>query len=249
MLTVTNTTEANPAGNPTYLRQAAVLKGNVTYFFPFIATQRTAYVADTTDGAPIDSATRTASLCFMRGLKETGVIETNSGASWMWRRICFTYKGDQMFRDQRTSAYRTSFLQADGRGYGRIVNSVLGPGTLGAITTNLFEGGNDRDWKDPFSAKVDTSLVTLYSDKTTIIRSGNASGTIRRYKHWYPMNKNLQYDDDQDGSVNATSELSATGKAGMGDYVVFDIVRAGGNAVEGDQLLWAPEATLYWHER
>lgn len=249
MLCVTNTTVANPSGG-TYARASAIMKGDTTYYFPWIPTARTINSSTGIEGGPSDAATRTASTCFMRGLKETGLFETNSGASWMWRRICFTYKGDQMFSAFRTPFYATDFYQTPTGGYARLVNSVISASALTAITGPLFQGTFDVDWSDPFDAKVNNHLVTLKYDKVRMIRSGNAAGVALRYSKWYPMNKNLRYGDDENGDENFPVNLSTGSKEGMGDYVVLDIIRAvGNNAVPSDTLYWRPEATLYWHER
>ena len=64
---------------------------------------------------------------------------------------------------------------------------------------DLFEGAGNVDWADVNSAKVDTRRIDLHYDKTITINSGNSSGVFRTYRRWHPMNKNLVYDDDQDG--------------------------------------------------
>lgn len=63
------------------------------------------------------------------------------------------------------------------------------------------------------------------------------------------MNKNLTYDDDENGGDLQSNFLSTLGKRGMGDYWVIDIFGAAPGATAGSTLVFAPEASLYWHEK
>jgi len=60
------------------------------------------------------------------------------------------------------------------------------------------------------------------------------------------------YDEDEQGGTprGPGSYVSVSGKPGMGDLYVYDIVylavpASGGSA----SMLWSPEGTYYWHER
>jgi len=183
---------------------------------------------------------RESDTVFMRGLKERIILTPNTPVSWMWRRITFTVKGSNF--GPIANSIETS------RGWNRLlVNSNNSTTSLG-ITTFVFDGAQNVDWFDTMTAKVDTQRVTLMSDKTRVIGSGNQLGRFHRYKYWYPMNKNFIYANDENGETESTETYHATGKAGMGDYYVLDIFKC---ADTGNThiLDFNPEATLYWHEK
>lgn len=113
----------------------------------------------------------------------------------------------------------------------------------------LFQGKQNVDWSDFNNAKVDTTRVDLKYDKTRIIQSGNDTGVFKKYPHWFPMNKNLVYDDDEAGDTKESSNFSVTDKRGMGDYIIFDIFSSHAAATGSDILRVQSESTLYWHER
>lgn len=64
------------------------------------------------------------------------------------------------------------------------------------------------------------------------------------------MNRALIYDEDETGGSVNDGVLSAAVNASMGDYYVLDIFKPTLAAQETDEsMTFAPEATLYWHER
>jgi len=111
------------------------------------------------------------------------------------------------------------------------------------------KGRKSIDWSDPIIAPLDTSRITVKYDKTITSKSGNDRGTVREFKLWHPMNKNLVYGDDEAGDNMTTVFRSVTSKAGMGDYYVMDVITPGSGAVTSDQLLLQSNSTLYWHEK
>lgn len=118
------------------------------------------------------------------------------------------------------------------------------------VRDELFDGQEGVDWVDQFLAKVDTTRVTLHSDKIVTINPGNESGAARAYKLWYPTRKNLVYDEDEAGSAKATSYISTKGKPGMGDLLVYDFIQLVVAPASGTpNLLFYPQGTYYWHER
>jgi len=246
MLYATNVvTPRNPA-NTAYLNTPAVLQGgsNTEYAFLWVATGR----ENQTDiaggrGTKLNEATRTSSLCYMRGLKERIELITTTSLPWQWRRICFTSKGDVP-----APTTSTVFSMFTSNGYQRVVNEITG-----AIKTlvygSVYDGTSGSDWIDPMIAKVDTQRVTLKYDKVRTIATGNQSGMIRMFNMWHPMNKNLRYDDDETGGGTTTAPYSVTAKEGMGDYYVMDLFRPLTGSATTDLLTFAPQATLYWHER
>lgn len=215
--------------------------------FPWIATARPSVRFGGEAPPTIDPAVRTRSLCYMRGLKERVQIQTSSGLPWQWRRICFTIKGDDLYGGDAVGA-RFSLLTSNGMV--RVLNAIDASGVLGATLSNLiFDGANASDWTNWFTAKLDSQRITIKYDKTRIIQSGNDSGVLRNYSQWMPMNKNLQFDDDESGNTFVGGRYSTRNKVGMGDYYVIDMISAGTGGTSTDLMTFDPEATLYWHEK
>lgn len=192
-----------------------------------------------------DTASRTASTCFMRGLSERIELQVSDGLPWQWRRICFTAKG---FQTNLTVSAGFKLFAETSAGYVRLMNQIDGTNQT-AMENALFKGQSGVDWLDPLSAPTDNSRLTIKYDKTITIASGNEDGVIRKYNRWMPMNHNLVYDDDETGGTESASHFSSIGKAGMGDYYIVDYFRPRVGSTSENQLLFAPQATLYWHER
>lgn len=208
----------------------------------------TARPAETTTGVPgsaMQKPVRTNTRCFMRGLKEKIGMRTNSGLGWRWRRICFTIKGDTLNFGNNDPDTSQVFRQTS-NGMMRLITMDLS--TVDRVTQIVFRGQNQTDWSNHFIASIDQNKITVYSDKTRVIQSNNESGTIRYYNEWYPMNKNLVYDDEENGDKINPSSFSVEGKAGMGDYYVYDIIEPQGGSAT-DSLTFDPQARLYWHEK
>lgn len=246
MLVFTNVVSPRNQGNTTYLTTPAILIGGSSeeYAFLWCATARD-NASDNAGGrgSKFYEATRTSSLCYMRGLKEKIEIITTTGLPWQWRRICFTVKNNiptagTGFGDH----FNTS------QGYVRVVNEMFGT-VKSNVYGYLFDGTYNNDWRDPLIAKTDRSRATVKYDKTVTIASGNQSGMIRSYSRWHGMNANLRYDDDEVGGNMTTSSYSTSSKEGMGDYFVLDLFRPLTGSSGTDTLTFAPQSTLYWHEK
>lgn len=246
MLVSTNTTASTPAGGTSFTNQTAVLVGGNTYIFPWVATARDNTIG-TASGNVFNTADRTATTCYMRGLKERIQIQTSTGMPWQWRRICFTMKGDAINVWNET-AYKLQ--QETSNGWARVVSNTGTTSNLYQyMMPLLFKGQQGVDWNNPFNAKTDNSRLSIKYDKTTSIRCGNSNGMMKEFIRWHPMNRNLVYDDDENGENKTEALYSVNGKAGMGDYYVVDIIAAGSGSTTSDQLSFNPSATLYWHER
>lgn len=246
MCNYTNTVPGTPAGGSNYTSSAAILQGGTTYIFPWIASARPGTDANSVNATPIEQASRTSSTCYMRGLKEKIQIQTSTGMAWQWRRICFTAKGDRFYQND-ASGYRWSLLT--NAGVVRVVNSIAGTTQGSNFVDALFDGANGVDWVSPFTAKVDRDVLSVKYDKTVIIQSGNDTGVMRNFNRWHAMNKNLVYDDDEAGDAEVSNRYSTSGRQGMGDYYVVDIISGGTGSSSSDNLSFQPEATLYWHEK
>nr|USZ80644.1 capsid protein [Tick-associated gemycircularvirus 2] len=192
--------------------------------------------------------TRTATTCYMRGLSEKIEMSTNSGVPWQWRRICFTY------RNPAALSTTQGFFSESGGGYSRLLYNLTSGSTpdtqnLTNVRNLIFRGDLNTDWNNYLTAPLDNTRITVKMDKTMTISSGNQSGKLVYKSMWMPMNKNLVYDDDETGGGEIARFFSNSGKQGMGDYYVIDIFQAGIGAVSSDNLLFNPQATLYWHEK
>jgi len=248
MVVVSNIVAGTGGGGTTYNNQPPILSGTFTYILPWICTARSLYRGAGTDkGAPVDTATRTAHTCYMRGLKERIQIQSNGGAAWQWRRICFTMKGDLL--NENTANNFTWWRAQTNVGVVRSVQNAAGLTAGEVLIAQLFKGQQSIDWSSYFTAPLDTGRVTVKYDKTRIYQSGNNNGFMRNVKMWHPMNANLTYDEDEVGDTTNSDSYSVDSKRGMGDYYIVDIISAGSGSTTADRMSFDPEATLYWHEK
>nr|QCX29360.1 capsid protein [Plant associated genomovirus 2] len=233
----------------TYSSSFAQISGGVVaseeYTFLWCATARSNLLGTSPPVTPDDAATRTATTCFMRGLKEVCELQVTTGLPWQWRRIIFAMRGTTPTFNVGGNFYLANLTS---NGYRRTVNEIFGAGKT-QFYHLLFAGAQGTDWNDPLIAKIDTVRVDLKYDRTRTIASGNEQGMIRAYRHWHPLNKNLVYDDDQNGGDNDPYLFSVSDKRGMGDLMVVDIFRPRGGSTTNDLLTFKPQATLYWHEK
>lgn len=200
-----------------------------------------------------NESTRTATTCYMRGISDKLRITTSSGAAWFHRRICFTYKGIDPFRNTYTgdTGANQSYVETSAGMQRLWFNSQINntPNYLNNVNSTIFRGAQGVDWYDLITAPVDTRRVTLKFDKTWTMQSGNANGIVRERKLWHSMNKNLTYDDDESGTTETTSYFSVDSKSGMGDYYIIDLFAAGTGSTSSDLLRIDSTSTLYWHEK
>ncbi|QHT64464.1 capsid protein [Citrus Tunisia genomovirus 1a] len=249
MLTVANT---DPSGNLTPLAIKPLnINGTQTGFVLWNATAMN-ISRDAGLNTINDESARTAQLCYMRGLKESIRIQTSSGIPWFHRRIVFRTTNPLIASGQ-------TFVDGSGtsntNGMQRlqlnltIATSSDAQATYSAVREELFRGMEGTDWNDTLTAKVDTTRVRVMYDRSRVMQSGNASGLVRLFKHWIPMNKNLMYEDDEAGESKASLYTSSEGLQGMGNCMVLDIYKPGAGSAVADQLRVETESTLYWHER
>jgi hypothetical protein len=205
-----------------------------------------------------DSSLRTAQTCYIRGLSENIRVETSSGIPWYWRRVIFNAKDSTypLFSPNdtptQTNGGFADSIESSTNGWERLyfnqyVNNA--PDTITRWQRVLFRGEQNRDWTDPITAAIDTARVDLKSDKLYVIKSGNASGTNRSFKMWYPVNKNLTYADDESGVTESTQSYSVLDKRGMGNMHVLDMMIPGTGAGTSDLFKLTSTSTLYWHEK
>lgn len=245
-------TSVNPINGlgPTIINPA----NGLTQVYGWIATARD---NTNTPGVPaggVDDSSRTADLCYMRGLKEYIGIESQSNLPFQWRRICFCFKGQEILRDRATTNVGTLYQEASPPGWMRTTTHLAGiPVASTFVYDNieeiLFRGVKGIDFSDIMDAQVDHYRVDLKYDRTRSFQSGNDVGLLKKIKMWHPMNKNLEYNSDESAGGRIESVLSANTKRSMGDYYVLDFFRFATASGINDSIAFTPEAVLYWHER
>lgn len=213
-------------------------------------------------GQIIDSSTRTSSTCYMVGLKENIRIETSSARPFVWRRICFTAKGDN-YRFDHTPGSPNANIEAlwatstPSNGWTRLAMRMLGGSGFPSaeavfwnqVAASIFKGTPDIDWTNPTLAALDTTRIKVEYDRTRTIRSGNDEGVIQTHKLWHPMRKNLVYNDREQAGGKFVARYSDNTRIGMGDYYVIDIYDTGIGGTVDDEASITCNSTLYWHER
>jgi len=194
-------------------------------------------------------ASRTATDCYIRGVKENISIQTHGAASWFWRRIVFTMFGDNQLRADDGNVH-VPYNSSDDTGVTRLVGRFDADNTFSEnIQSLVFRGVEGSDWIDPITAPLDTRRIKIVRDVKQNIRSGNDFGTTKNMKRWYPINKTLRYNEEQKGGHQTGSLLSSLDSTSMGDLYIYDIFQNARHASEQDWIDFSPEATLYWHER
>jgi len=196
-----------------------------------------------------EPSSRQKSLTYARGYKEVTTYRTSGGSPYRHRRIVFSLKGGPALFLLGDTSFATQYYTLF-TSIGQVrQNATLPTNLQNVLTSIVFRGGVNIDWFSVFNAKVDTSRVTIHSDKTVIINPGNATGSHRLKKMWYPLNKNLMYGDDEQGPNINSTPFSTQGRIGMGDLYLLDFyqstVSEGGAAAMGVNH----EGTYYWHEK
>lgn len=248
MLSWSNSTAAGASRTPAI--GPAYMNGNTGGVFLWSPTMQS-LVTGGTSSELIDQSDRTATTCYMRGLSEHIRYQTSSPLPWFWRRLCFTYKGNVSIRSATPINTENTYVDTS-NGIERFwLNLQINDSNtyLTALYALIFKGVVNKDWTDPVIAPLDTSRITVKYDRTVTLKSGNAVGTVGEKKVWHGMNKNLVYDDDEDGASTATSYQSVLSKAGMGDYYIMDIFSPGAGFSSSDVLRVEANSTLYWHEK
>lgn len=196
-----------------------------------------------------NEADRTATTCYMRGYHENVRLVLPDANEWVWRRICFTYRGPNIsslgnaYYFDTTGVYRYAYDASDDSA----TQSQLYQQRMYTI---LFLGTYQQDWDDPMVAPLDGRRIGIKMDRIRYLKSGNDQPVEKIYKDWLPMNKNLTYDDDQNGPTESSAPYSVSDKRGMGDYYIIDLLRCTNpNAPAANKLFFQPSGTLYWHEK
>jgi len=199
------------------------------------------------------SAIRTATRTYVKGISEMYHFVPSDASAWEWRRIVVAQK--YLFGQSRTAMTDIAAQFGTGTTY-RYFKDLTGDASgsytaiWDAVQDVLFAGVKTVDWQDPMTAPVDRARVTLLSDKRRMITSNNDAPRPRMVKTYVPINKTIQYDDEENGVLISPTRFSVDNNIGLGDIFVFDMftVRAPVNAVSS-QLQIRSTMTYYWHEK
>jgi len=211
----------------------------------FIPTARTTRTSLT------NPAVRNTTETFSVGYRERVQLDVTGGGTLMWRRIVFMLKG----ADLRTAMDSGHIGNIPNQLYWELTeggcNRVIGPldpagNSQDELTSYVFRGQENVDWSNFFTAPLDTHRVTVKSDRVRTIRPGNDTGASRSYKLWYPIRRNLIYEDDMESDVVGDQPFSTAGLRGIGDMYVLDIM---GFTAGTGTYKFTPEGSYYWHER
>lgn len=198
-------------------------------------------------------ANRQRQLTYSVGYKEKLMISIRGSGSFTWRRIVFRVKGGDFLRGLDNTNVPWLDATADPKsGNMRRVIQLLPDAAYINARDILFDGQEGVDWTNQLTAKVDTSRVSVMSDRTRNYSPKNESGLNVNHNLWYPTRKNLLYNDDENGadSNNQGSYLSATGPAGMGDMYIYDfMLNTIPDSANQQQCVFRPEGIYYWHEK
>lgn len=223
------------------------------HIFGWVCTARDNTNLPGVPAGPFDKSSRTSTTCFMRGLKEKILIESETNAPFVWRRILFTFTGQEILADQASTDVATMFAEVAPQGYVRTTTAIQNGTTFPTpflranLVGILFRGVENIDWSDVIDAPVDTTRVKLLYDSKMNINSGNDVGVLKRFSRWHPFNKNLVYNDDENAGGRNASFLSANSRSSMGDVYVIDIFALSTGAE--NNVAFSAQASLYWHER
>lgn len=252
MLPVQGTLDGGGTVGPTRIFAAG--EDSVAEFFIWGATLRSNLSGTGGDnkGLVEDEATRTASNCFIRGLKERITIETHGAAAWKWRRIVFATFGSDLFRDDAQAIHLPWTFGTNG--VSRLVADMNAADTATTtirdrILSALFRGTEGVDWYNVMTAPADRRRLRILSDKVRTVNSGNNFGCMRDFHIWLPINKYILYDDDQEGGRQVMNIQSSLDTRSLGDVYVIDMFEPTKQSSDQDWLDFSPEARLYWHER
>lgn len=200
-------------------------------------------------------AMRTSSVIYAKGVSEHLRIQTSSGIPWFHRRVCICTRGTSPLNSSIPGGAPITPYgpQLDtSNGIQRLLFNLYINGSqqqIDAILGLIFKGQQNVDWTDVITAPLDGTRVDVKFDKTWTMQSGNNNGIVRERKLWHPMNKNLYYDEDENGEVESSVLFSTDSKRGMGDYYVIDFFNSGEGGSTTDLLQMQPSSTMYWHEK
>lgn len=183
---------------------------------------------------------------YMKGLREEIRVELGTNLPVEMRRIVFASPDRvQLTGDAGATAQPSFFVENENNRYWR----TLGSGSMNNDYLNeIFAGQRQIDWLNPMTAKTDTKKVKILSDKRFRIATGSNVQTVREFKFYDGVNKNMTYDDDENGGLYLTNGWTEFSRAGTMQNIYVVTIFYGVT----DQALTPTvdiNSTVYWHER
>lgn len=199
---------------------------------------------------------RTATTCYAKGYAESILMVPTDNSVWWWRRIVFSLKGpitQALFNNGYIQAQASPNDLTTRKLRDLTGNSAVGNDfvlALDQLYLLLFNGVFTTDWSSPINAPVDRKRVTIHSDVTKNLHSQNDASMPLRLKRYYPFNRNIVYDDDENGNTVTPRNMSTQGKPGMGDIYICDLFACPApEDATNSTLQFLATGTMYWHEK
>jgi len=196
---------------------------------------------------------RTKSETFAVGCAERMSVIVDDSTPWIWRRICFSIYGADIWNVSGT--YYPPWFAAAPTGYARYFQN-LGGASVSSIQLALqnqlfkaiFRGQRSVDWSNPLMATTRKEGVRIWSDTTQRVESLSDNGTFRFHRRYHRLMKRLRYDDNETGDDVDSTFYSINDRASLGDFLIMDIFGCADNAADSN-LTINSDATYYWHEK
>lgn len=194
-----------------------------------------------------NEASRNLRQVFLRGISERVRWETNSstGSPLIIRRMVVSgvARIDLAGGVQNITTQPTHVVTNGNHFIG------LGTGTMNInVAEVLFAGTYNLDWKDDMVAKIDPRRWKIHSDKSFVVKSGNQAEAIMQRRFYDPINRTIQYDDEEAGTDVNTSGWAGYSTQGhqQNVYIIYQVYNPSGGTMTPTLSL---ERTLYWHEK
>lgn len=248
--------DAQPSSTSTILAaftSSANLFGAGIHSLLFAPTQRALTPSNATFVAQ-----RTSSQCYYKGFAETFSFTPNDNSVWWHRRIVFSTRRRYAEENIVTSGSGILAPAVTGTGISRRKFKDMSETTgldgfsdiQALIVADVFRGTHNVDWEDPIRAKLETSRITVHSDRLTTLKSANDVSAPRVVKHYTPINKTLVYADLEQGQTMQSSPYAVNGKQGMGNVYILDLFECPvPNDTTTSVLNVSSQFTSYWHEK
>lgn len=181
---------------------------------------------------------RNRTTTFIKGFADHLTVTSPNAVVFMWRRIVF----------RSHVIYSEALSQSTSNGVIYYRNMNVDQSQAQIMIEDILRGQAGQDWVDAGNAVVDTRQVELISDKTRYIRPEGAFGDIKTFKMYYPINKNMTYDDEERNGGTESSPWAAPGRT-HGNVYVIDLFRSNISTQANAALNLRMQSTLYWHEK
>lgn len=175
---------------------------------------------------------------YFRGIKENVELLIPSACPLQWRRLVVTSPLNVV----NTVSYDTADLSTMGRTQTPQFSSYF------AFMEVIMQGTFGVDYNNHFTAKVDTKRATVIYDKTRTVSPKTTKGALQKYSFWHPINKNITYDDEEQGG-SITSSGWAVQSPGNDNIYILDLFAGYNVAATTERANWSVASTVYWHER